>query len=106
VTDGNGCISRSSLALTTATEEIFIANLKVYPNPANDELHIDLNLPATDCGYTWTLQNMIGQSVGKGEIMDCKQFVIHTGLQPEGRYQLTLTGDGKTISYPIILTNR
>ncbi|MCH7402233.1 T9SS type A sorting domain-containing protein [Belliella kenyensis] len=41
VTGIGGCTSTSATIAITSTPEIRISNLKVYPNPANDRLHLD-----------------------------------------------------------------
>ena len=106
VTDNNGCIVRNNMSITTGNEEVNIGNIRIYPNPTNGILHIDMHQSTSDCEYQWSLLNMVGQTITNGKISDCQQFTIDIGQQSEGMYQLKLFGDGKVSSFPIVITNK
>ena len=106
VTDANGCIVRNNLSITTGFQSINIDNIRVYPNPTNGILHIDMHQASKDCSYHWSLLNLVGQTISTGSIQDCNQYMIEIGQQAEGMYQLKIYGDGKIATFPIIFTNK
>lgn len=71
--------------------------INLYPNPATNELHIQVPKGA----YTaYTISNTIGQSIIQQTIRQAETTISTAGLPP-GMYFITLAGDGglKTLRF-------
>ena len=74
--------------LSAENEHIFIQSISIYPNPANDELHID-NLQSKT---NYSILNTIGQTTQQGTFKAGNSTISIQAL-PNGIYMLELTDE-------------
>jgi len=76
----------------TGVEDNLGEGIRVYPNPVNDQLHI--NMGANRDAVNWTFYNLQGEKVAQGEIeAGNRQAIISTALFRPGMYLLVLHND-------------
>lgn len=76
----------------TGFEDNLGEDIRVYPNPVNDQLHI--NMGANREAVNWTFYNLQGEKVAQGEIAaGNRQAIISTALFRPGMYLLVLHND-------------
>ncbi|MCR9173059.1 MAG: T9SS type A sorting domain-containing protein [bacterium] len=85
-------------AVVNVAEQFNSLEVEVYPNPAEDWLHIQL--PTSDAG-TYQLTNVSGQVVKAGSIL--QEMSLSTSSLPSGVYLLQVaTANGKAINRIVI----
>ena len=110
ITTQNGCVSAPSNVVyifPVGMEEGVDYSLKLYPNPADDEVTVSLTLTGLDEILSIKLVNNLGQesrilpeTIVKGEITR----ILHLGNPPDGIYHLVLQfGNHKVIRKLIII---
>lgn len=85
---------------TSQTEEILLSTLKVFPNPSNYELNIELLEFTGD--YNVSLFNILGQELAKTKMDTTHQKIDMSSLSP-GSYYLQVYNKEKSLgSFTII----
>lgn len=90
---------------TTAIEEIAAQNLQVYPNPAGNNLNIDLSKLNGITGHL-TVHNLMGQQL-HGQNLSSNNGVLrlNTADWPEGMYIVRLeTDNGQALTRKVIIS--
>jgi hypothetical protein len=83
---------------TTGIDELVEAGINIYPNPAADQLHIDLNQTGE---YTLTLADQSGRIV-KNEMLNRSSLVSLKGIAA-GMYNLRLQNNNQLINYKVVV---
>lgn len=94
----------ADLFYTSSVEEMEAAQVKaaIYPNPASEELHVDLPFSYTELSTTLTLLNMNGQVVKQvnnpaaSNVMDIRNL-------PAGIYLLDINANGNHKAHKVII---
>lgn len=91
---GGGCHNTSSSAtlFVTGINEIEIANVKIYPNPATDNITVDL--PTLTNKTTATIYDVLG-ATQKYVVLDQQQTSIDISSFARGVYFIEVTADNK-----------
>ena len=76
--------------------------VRIFPNPVTDVLIIELEKPMAKLQYS--VMNMAGSIILSGEI-DNSQTIISFKNNKAGVYFVKLSGNGKTVTYKIIVNN-
>ena len=78
-------------------EEFGLSNVKIHPNPAHNNLHIDLNTSTETHVQIYSLlgQRVLQRTIQNSEIIELNQL-------SNGVYILRLTQDNNTISKKLI----
>lgn len=89
---------------TVGIDEMEAAQVKaaVYPNPASDELHVDLPFDYTELNTTLTLVNMHGQTVRKLNAPSTSNSIDIRGLGA-GIYLLDVNANGNHKTFKVIV---
>lgn len=103
--DSNGCFGASNCPqnIVSSVKESTLneTNLKVYPNPANDLLNIELNFEVGG-NTNVILTNSIGQIISNGKI-ESKQSKFDISAVPNGIYFVNLKHGGSSITKKVII---
>ncbi len=95
ITTHNGCMQKSYYNLPTGITSVNngkVSNLKVYPNPAENIINVELNTVA-DGNYEVEVINILGQKVGRSKLDDHKAKIDVANL-PAGCYLVDCYRDG------------
>ncbi len=95
VTDRNGCLGLSNSYVITPlanTQDFENEEIKIYPNPANDVLHIDLPARLSK-NYQISIWNAQGKEIQKLE----NQHTFYVGNLPSGLYLIKIYYENSTI---------
>ena len=97
LTDANGCSGDNEVTYSFySMEEKGIDELKIYPNPFLDDLHVDLS----SAKYEVSLIDILGQQV---RILSTEgSFVLQRENLPAGMYYLQIKSEGKRSVVKII----
>lgn len=89
---------------TVGTEEMEAAQVKasVYPNPASDELHVDLPFDCTELSTTLSLVDMQGHVVRRLGNPSASNVIDIRGLAP-GMYVLDVNANGSHKAHKVIV---
>jgi WD40 repeat protein len=74
--------------------------IEVFPNPAFDNVNVELDKEYLN--IKWAIIDLTGAAVLSG-VQPSGNFSINTANLPSATYNLTLTIDGKSTSYPLII---
>jgi len=89
----NAWIARFTLADPYLNASAALQELRVYPNPADDHVQIELKLDAP-ASYRVEMVNMLGQKVGRNENLDLEPgthlVAIRTFMFATGMYQVRI----------------
>jgi len=90
---------------TVGTEELRAAGVKVYPNPAKDQLHIEIDVTSTMKSATIQMVNSLGKQVFEKSILDSDRS-LNIDLQgfADGVYSIRIiSSDGKMINSMVVV---
>jgi len=94
--ESNGC-------LFVGLEEIsLLQEIKIYPNPTNDFLRIDLPPSLSHEKVEWQWMSINGQAVSVKTISNSKGLIFELNQLPAGIYLLQIRFDGEQISKKIL----
>ena len=97
--------SSSNEVVTGFTEQVFISQLEMYPNPADDELNVSFNLPSAD-DLTISIVDLSGKSVQK-HLIKAKGgknlAMLNTQELAAGMYQLLIQSSNGQKTLPFIV---
>lgn len=101
---GNRSLVANMLS-TVGSSELAAAGIKVYPNPANDKLHIDIDASSTLKNATVQLVNSLGNKVFE-ETVSNTDHSIDIDLQgfADGVYSISIiSSEGKVINSLVVI---
>jgi PKD repeat protein len=97
--------SPSNDLVTGLTDQVFISQLEMYPNPADDELNVSFNLPSAD-DLTISIVDLSGKSVQK-HLIKAKGgknlAMLNTQELAAGMYQLLIQSSNGQKTLPFIV---
>lgn len=97
VTDANGCSIADSVLLVPALEEQILRQARLFPNPTNGQVILELSLN-TAYNLRIDLYNLLGQCL-KREFTRLQTGQVGLDLHtfPQGTYWLTVQADGQPV---------
>ena len=100
----NGCTQKAYYEKpANATMKVAATDISVYPNPAHDNVTVEVNTTETG-NITVELVNMVGQKVATAALTDNKVQVSMAQL-PTGIYLLNTYRDGIKLSTTRVIKN-
>jgi len=85
-----------------AVHNVYAANFRLYPNPTNGILNIDLGNQSMDMKVD--IYNALGQGLRHDEITNQTNYQVDLSYLPEGDYFVVLRGlDGSMDTYKVVL---
>jgi hypothetical protein len=105
-TDTSGCLTPGCGSVgITDPEQVEAAQMLIYPNPASDQIAIDLSLPEGISGGTLEIVDMLGRTVYSESIpFHNTSYVINTSGWKTGSYVAHCTGLKTQVSQIILIT--
>jgi hypothetical protein len=90
---------------TVGTEELTAAGVKVYPNPAKDQLHIEIDASSTMKSATIQMVNSLGKQVFEKSVSNSDRSMnIDLNGFAEGVYSIRIiASDGKMINSMVVV---
>jgi hypothetical protein len=90
---------------TVGAEELTAAGVKIYPNPAKDRLHIEIDASSTLKASTIQMVNSLGKQVfGKSVSISDRSMNIDLQGFAEGVYSIRIiSADGKMINSMVVV---
>jgi hypothetical protein len=102
----NGCTSKSYFIVPTGIEDMHesdVATLKLFPNPANDQINVEINSSSGGKMQVEVL-NMVGQKLNMVTAVNNKAGIDVTGL-PAGCYLVNCYSDGVKVASSRFIKN-
>ncbi|HEV8515327.1 MAG TPA: T9SS type A sorting domain-containing protein, partial [Cyclobacteriaceae bacterium] len=97
---------KTPTSVVTGIEPISVENIKVYPNPSDQEFTIELSSPAQE-SLKLTMANQVGQFTEVGAIGEGEQSKkISTQGLAEGVYILQLGSNGNALRTKVVVLHK
>lgn len=95
VTDANGCSSESAPHIITSVSQLITSQeIKIYPNPTNNQLYINFKNENIGKDISLSIFNSLGQSVFNTSIITTNsQYIIPIDYLPSGIFYLRILGN-------------
>ena len=100
---GNGTVSGSAKVsiIVTGAEEEEEKNLKIFPNPVQNRLTVELNAVRNQ-SLNWELADANGKTVREGHLRRSNHFEIDLNNLPAGVYLLKMLSNGQQITRKVV----
>ena len=95
MTTHNGCMQKTYYNVPTGIvniNQVANAEMKVFPNPANNVLNVEINASATG-NFKVDVVNLLGQKMQDAEVTD-KKAALNVSALPAGTYLVVAYRDG------------
>ena len=79
--------------------ETGLASVRLFPNPANDLVRVDLRQVSGDCSYR--LVNNLGQTVAAGAAQGGTELTLNVSQWTSGLYFVQIESEGSTQTLPL-----
>jgi len=102
---GSSTISQTISVTTCAgvsENSAFASNVQVYPNPANDQINVELPAGFSD-NYTLTLTNILGKVILTEKVSHKDKINIRLANVAQGVYFLTIDAKGQKATKKIVI---
>jgi hypothetical protein len=95
---------KAHFKLATGQKDVVLERVRIFPNPADDRITLELPVGEIRLPVTVQLRNLTGMRVGEWLWSSCSEMTIDVSLFPNGIYNLGLiTGDGRSMSAVLII---
>ncbi|MFM2392984.1 MAG: hypothetical protein RLZZ546_966, partial [Bacteroidota bacterium] len=103
ITDNNLCVARAeSEILVSATNDIVDHRIKLYPNPANNEIFIELS-DVKNCNFKYVISDSNGKSIISDILSNCLSQKINISTLIPGMYQIVIKNLDETYTAKFVV---